>query len=162
MLSYNNDADVLINDCIFEISKHEKYSVFYDGGHKGSLFKLNKCTFTGKLSPGSNYIGRWVVSNNSPKLVVKMCKFDIDLKNWNELNSNSIQFMKIDVNEQVFKNCEKKNGFFDLSSVVIVFAAAVLVVCLLITFSLKNKANNDDKSDESEADKKFWILWFKS
>lgn len=145
--------EVLIKDCVFEISKNEKCCIFYDGGSKGSLFKLNQCTFTGKLSPGSNYIRGRVVSNDSPLLLVKKCKFGHDLNNLKQLNTNSMHFMKMDVSEQVTLGCEKKNGLLVLSEVV---AVVVLAVCLFIRFTKKNRKEDYEQSEKSEFDQEIF------
>lgn len=129
LLSKSNE--VLIKDCVFEISKKEKCSIFYDRGSKGSLFRLDQCTFTGKLSPGSNYICGRVISNDSPMLFVKNCKFDCNMKD-----------LKMNANEQVVIDCEKKNGLFALLKITIILAVVViLAVCLFIDFIKKNLIN---------------------
>lgn len=87
-----------------------------------------------------------------------MCKFDINLKDWKKLNTNSLQFMKMDLDKQMFKNCEKKNGLFDLSKVVIcVAAAAVLVICLFIAFKIQRNKDNFNQSSEGENDQEILI-----
>ena len=152
--------EVLIKDCLFEISKKEKCSIFYDRGSKGSLFKLDQCTFTGKLSPGSNYICGRVISNDSQMLLVKKCKFGYNLKDLEELKMNSMHFMKMDVSEQVTIDGEKKKGSFALSKVAIVLAAvaavAALAVCLFIFFTKKSEKEESSQPEESEIDQEFF------
>ena len=138
---------VVISECVFEINKNYKSSLFFATGNKGSSFKLSDCTFNDSLENGNWYVDGISLVNDAPKLVVENCMFSNSFNNSFNLG-NANNFMKIDIKRQVFNYNNYRNNKvkspFNLEKVFIIPTTAIVLVALLAFILMLNKNKNDD------------------
>ena len=148
-----NLGHIIISNCMFEIGKNSQSSLFYDHGNDVPSIELVDCEFSGNLAPGSHFIdGHAPTNNNSPKLAVKGCKFDSNVKDALNLDPNN-SFMTVDLKDQIFSiktdetTMNKKQN--DASKIfVTVAASAVAVLVVLVLVVVKKRYQNDQQQDD--------------
>lgn len=145
----SNEA-VVIENCQFNINNKLDSSLFFIRGNYGPKFELRRCTFMGDLKDGAHFIDGQSISDNSPKLIVKKCRFAADVKRALNLDKSN-EFLSVDLNDQVFDfngKDEKINGWKIIVAAVVP-AVVVVVVIVAVVIVLKRKSKNVDK-DENE------------
>lgn len=124
------------SECDFVIDKESKVSIFYYGGKSGTSLELERCTFIGELKNGNYFIDGKLIYENSPKLIVRNCKF---LSNSKHALNLKRKFASFDLEKQ-----EKKIEIYSI----IVSLIIVTVVVIIATIMKKN--NHSYSQDEFE------------
>lgn len=83
----SHEFDVLVSDCKFDNFIDSKSCIYNLLGNGESSFEVKVCIFSGVLSQVTHCIDGKSIANDGPKLVVKQCKFDFDLKDAFNLES---------------------------------------------------------------------------
>ena len=145
-----NQATFTFSDCSFNVSQNTENAIFYFGEIGGSSYELHNCNFEGNLNKDAYYIEGELSSKNSPKLIVKSCKFESNSKKaFKSMDKN--EFISINLKDQVFTNYEnvKRNKFSWILTLTTV--CAVIAITMIIIIVIKKKKNySDDYQDGNE------------
>lgn len=127
----SHEFDVLVSDCKFDNFIDSKSCIYNLLGNGESSFEVKVCILSGVLSQVTHCIDGKSIANDGPKLVVKQCKFDFDLKDAFNLESGD-NFLSVDINDQIFNHPNDKNEHKPKSSWKIIVAATVPVVVIVV------------------------------
>lgn len=143
------DDSISISNCKFTINQNSQYSLFYLGGNHANPLKLENCIFEGKLENGVHFIDGELLNKNSPKMIIKSCKFDDKL---NSYKSNYKDFVSSKLISHIVNYDSKKleNNNNLLISVSSLFAVVVVLMTIIIIG--KKKKNNNYSDDQDELD----------
>lgn len=145
-------GSLVISDCTFEIKDSLHSGIYYVKGHEGVHLEMSKCSFTGDLTKGSHYIDGENRDNNTPKLIVRKCKFSNTMERALNLNKYN-EYLSIDLKEHTFEfdgSTESKKSISPLliGTAVVVPAAVVALLVGFVIFIIKRK--NPNTFDENE------------
>ena len=149
---YYNNKNLMISDCTFEVSRNTLCSIFYSSGD-GLPYELRSCSFIGKLETNAHFIDGQILSNNSPKLIVKNCKFNANFKRALNLDNN---FLSVDLNDQIFnendiKEVKSSTKLWKIIVAVAVPAVACAAIAVVI-ITVKKHNQNDKKENKTESE----------
>lgn len=152
----SNDK-IIIADCNFEVSKNTLCSIFFVRGNNGVPYEINRCTFTGDLAHNAYYIDGQTISKDSPKLIVKKCKFASNFKKALNLDPFN-DFLSVDLNDQFFdvydpdiNEMKTSASVWKIVVAVAVPAVAIAAIAIVIVVMKKTKQNSkEDNEKESE------------
>lgn len=157
-----DSASLTFSDCRFKINEKMKFSFFYYGGNGATPIQLESCIFSEKLQDGSFFIDGKLINKDSPKLVIKSCKYSSKLEK--VLNINK-QFASIDIKDQIFEfnefeeYSEKKKINVKLISIIAASVLAVMIVLITIVIVLKKRIypnTNSSKQDKIETSREIY------
>ena len=137
-----------VSECDFKAAKGSKNSLYYIRGNYGSKLQLKDCTFAGDLKPGSHHIDGKEIVKNSPKLMIKNCRFADD----EGMTSNAISLLSDGMRTQVF-NDEKSSYDIRKESLSKTWKIAMIpsVAIILVSFAIIyiNRMKQNDQQDDS-------------
>lgn len=149
----NKNEGLIISGCKFEINNQNSCCIYYLTGNTGTNVELIDSSFTGFLTKGFHYIEGKSLSNNSPKMIVKKCRFSNTLSN--ALNKDySMSYLQIDFKDQVFdadglRESKKSLESWKISLVIAVPAVVVATIIIgLIIFFVKRRNPNIFEENE--------------
>ena len=151
----DNDPFVIVG-CEFNIKQNSKYSLYYIGGKIATPVKLENCIFTGKLQNGAHYIDGELISKNSPKLIVKSCKFDhnnnnaMNLEDNNNFISKSLLNYIIDIDNVKDRKLTQNNSKFIAIASSSIFSLFVILLTIIVSIGKKKNSFYSDDQDETE------------
>lgn len=147
-----SDERLIVSKCNFVLSDNSDGGVHYTRGNGGPRILLSDCSFSGKLKKGAHYIDGELISENSPKMIVRNCK-SVDAASLDD-SSNSL----INLNSQVFdvaeRKIEKKSQAAPKKALTVVVAAISISLAAIVgflVFAIKKKNPNDENEMSSEA-----------
>ena len=123
---------------------------------------MSKCSFTGDLAKSSHYIDGENRDNNSPKLVVRKCKFSNTMEKALNLNRYN-EYLSIDLKDHVFEfdgfsESKKKVSPLVIGTAVVVPAAVVALLVGFVVFIIKRKNPNTFDENEMNAEARDILL----
>lgn len=126
-----------------------------------AAISLRSCTFIREFAEGCHFINGQTISNNSPKLILKKCRFAANSKNTFNLKSD---FLSVDLNDQVFyfdRSDDRNRG--NVSSWMIVVAVtvpavALVAIAIVVVIIKKKKLNNKVEEKEMNAEVLFILI----
>lgn len=126
-------------------------AVSYTRGNGGTLVVLSDCSFEGDLNKDAHFIDGETISSDSPKMIVKNCKFDGSKSKAFPLDSDFLSFVRNIDNNGGEKSEKKKlnNDSSKLALIVIVAAAAASVVSIIGFFIFKVRKSNPNENEMS-------------
>lgn len=137
-----------ISNCHFKILDNSNSAVFYVKGKNGNLVELSDCTFEGNLAKGGHFIDGVSISNDSPKMIIKSCKF---LSN----ESDSLLSVALTTNRNdAFVNSlrrEKRTDSKKTASIIVAVTAVItfsIIFIMIFIAAKKKKLNSLDGDDE--------------
>lgn len=151
ILSEDKQGKFIISECKFVQRISSSTSLFYSRGKGGILVELSDCSFEGDLEEGQHFIGGETLSNDSPKMIVKNCKFSESASKAITLESD---FLSIDMKGQVFasqdKNIQEKARRSSRPALIVVVSTATITLIAIIGFLLFTRKVNAEGIDDNE------------
>lgn len=147
---------VIFNNCVFKADSQSKSSIHFIIGDETSKAEVNKCTFIGDLNDGAHHIDEEIISNNSPRLKIKACKFSHGIRKSLKLDPKHDPSL-IDYDDQVFnysENVESKQCTWKLIVAVAAPTLAVVSIFVVVAIVIRKKKlseNNDDQDNVESA-----------
>lgn len=143
MLLSSDKYSFTFSECSFDVDKNSEFSIFYYGGKRRATLKIEKCKFDGKLKSGACFIDGQLISNKSPKLILKNCLFS----SYSDKDLSGIS--RFDLYNQNIENNTMK--MLTLVAVMSIFALVAVIIAVITI--LKNRNNIYDYSnDQNESE----------
>ena len=153
---YIGDGLFSITKCKFEIDEKSRSAISYLTGKSATKLEIKDCIFTGDLHDGAHYITEKIIGNESPKMIVKSCKFAADSK-----NSLNVDLRNNLISGNVFNydNSEERNydsNTWKIIAAIVIPALSVIaiaaVVAVIYVKMNRNQLNDDSDSKDSGSD----------
>lgn len=131
----------IVSGCNFNFLQNDVPScgVFFVRGKSDVSVELKDCKFNGKLAKDSHYIDGVVVSNDSPKMIVKNCQFENSKSKPIILDS---EYLSID--DEFSSKVEQKDKSRKKALAVVVstaFLVAIIAAVGFVLIALRRKKN---------------------
>lgn len=130
--------------------------------NKGIPLEMRECTFKGNFENGYHYIDGENLENNSPKLVVKKCRFLSSMDKALNLDKYN-EYLSIDFKDQVFdlgtlKESKKSSSTLVIGAAVVVPVAVIALIVGIVIFFIKRKNPNAFNETEMTAETRDVLL----
>lgn len=132
----------IVSDCTFTVNKDSSSAIYCVVDKTTTQLQINRCTFKGNLATGKYYIDAKSENKNSPKILVKKCRFATGVEHVFDKNNLALS---VDLNDQTFNFIE--GGFKESSNkckilvAVVVPAACVAVIAIAAFFIVRKRKN---------------------